>query len=122
MFRFAARREVFWPVHVRVPCDYGKPREEQFTARFRLLTEPERELLQQALREGSWNGARGIVEEHVVGWEEIVDEATGEPLPFTPEILHAVLDQPYVLAAALDALGECSRGAAAKNSDAGSAG
>jgi hypothetical protein len=119
MFRFAAQREVLWPVTVSVPVDGGvAPTELQI--RYRLLTRSELADLGERLR-ATEGGERalmatldGLLAARITGWEGIADES-GAPLPFTPETLAAVLDVPYLREAIEAGLYAASRGALAKN-------
>jgi hypothetical protein len=103
VLRINKSREVWWPAKINVPEDDGKTR--AFDARLRIRIPSGTEPAQSD---------REFVEQHVIGWEQVSDEA-GNALPFTPENLSAALDIPYVLAGFARALVECSRGIAAKN-------
>ena len=144
MFKFAVNRQVLWPVVVHIPRDDGSGEglEAQVKIRYRLLTQAEltaraREDLESARVVG---GDQTVVEgllaqisperieqrlqelkDRITGWEDFADEQ-GEPLPFTPENLAAVLDVPYLRGPIERGLVEASQGARAKNSSPGSAG
>jgi hypothetical protein len=55
-----------------------------------------------------------VLGERITGWEGIGDE-DGTPLPFNPQTLAAVLDEPYLRQPIEDGLYAASRGALAKN-------
>lgn len=123
MFRFAKNREVMWPVTINVPADGGGVIEVKISVRYKLLTRAEmREAVGAAQKAGGNATAEDMrkddawLAERITGWEDVVDDSTGDPLAFTPDNLAALLNEPYVAAAIGAGLWEASRGAAAKNS------
>lgn len=120
---------VTWPVKVAVPADEGKVEDVSIKVRLRLLQDStlKDDMAAIGLALAMPNGA-GItealvnqaaltlgdkVEEHVLGWEGVVQE-DGAPMPFTPENRKAVLNLIFVRRAILGALLRASRGEAAE--------
>lgn len=83
--------EVWWPVRVEFPGDGGaEPQIAEFEMKFR--TPKHSEFTQTAE-----DGKRGIrIEDYILDWRGIQDD-TGAGLPFSPERLEALLDDPYIL-------------------------
>lgn len=132
LLRVAKNREVLWPIKVSVPIDGGKLEEVSAKVRYKLLNQDEMgewasaemEMLRdsddiekalarispQALAE-----RRAKLAERITGWEEIVDDDSGEPIPFSHETLLDLLTAPYIYAGFHRGLLDASRGAVAKN-------
>jgi hypothetical protein len=109
MFKLAKQREVLWPVTVTVPVDGGVEKVE-IQVRYRLLTRSE----MLALRDEGEQALEGLVRERVTGWDGVAD-ASGEPLPFSPETLEQALDNLAFFQAVSVGLLFASQGALAKN-------
>lgn len=126
MFRFAKSREVLWPVTINVPVDGGGVSEAKIRVRYKLLSRTEMREAVNIARKADGNATEEQVKQdeawladRITGWEDVVDDATGDALAFTPDNLAALLEESYVAAAISAGLWEASRGAAAKNSSLG---
>lgn len=95
--------EALWPVTVQVPVDGGKTEDQEFTVKFRLLSDEEFEAAQQ-----DPEPAKALMRRAV---SEIVD--AGEAV--TAELLEKLLSRGYVRLALNKAYGQFSMGIAAKN-------
>jgi len=118
MFRLAKQREVLWPVTVQVPAD-GGPQPVEIQIRYRLLRRSEladmhARIVASAEANTLLADLDAVLGERITGWEGIGDE-DGTPLPFNPQTLAAVLDEPYLRQPIEDGLYAASRGALAKN-------
>lgn len=108
MFKFAAKRQVRWPVKIKVPQDGGGVDEATVTLQFELLTRSE----YRGLEGSSPEEIEAVLRGKIKGWQDVCD-ADGNPIDFTPENLDAFLDVPYVERAVSVALMGASAGAAA---------
>lgn len=120
MFKYVRDRTITVPVTVSEPSD-GGARKVTLRVKYRLLTNSQFEEFSMRLREipdDEISAKKRIIEDlllnHIVGWEDIVDES-GAPIPYSTEMLRALLDLPYVREALEAGLYSESRGAAAKN-------
>lgn len=89
MFTLALRAEFTHPVTVMTPVDGGH-REDTFRARFAVVSAEEQADLLAANDDGET-----FLRKIVVGLEDIVD-AEGKPVPFSPELLTAMLGLRWV--------------------------
>lgn len=96
-----------WPVTVSVPVDGGKFKKETFTVTFRKIG---RSKFSELVEEGENTLVHAIVED----WEGVKDE-DGDEVPFNEETASALLDDPFVLRALIDAYADSFQGAQAKN-------
>lgn len=110
MFKFAAKRQVRWPVKIKVPQDGGGVDESTVTLQFELLTRSE----YRALEAATPDEIEATLRSKIKGWQDVCD-SDGTPLDFTPENLERFLDASYVERAVSVALMGASAGAAAKN-------
>lgn len=132
MFKFAKNREVLWPVEVSSPVDGGSVDKFVVKICYKLLTQSEistrvRDEMDMMRHADDIDKSMASISEtelakrnqdlmdHIVGWEDIADADSGEPLPFTPENVAAVLDLPYARPAIGKGLLDASRGAPVKN-------
>lgn len=119
MFKIVKDTFYPFPVDVKIPNDRlpGQFVTHRFDVQFRVLSTSERDqLLQQAV--GGFDKA--LVERVVCGWAdgEIVD-AEGAPMPFTPENLALVCEDPRVLGAIVEAYRRSVQGEAVQHRRAG---
>jgi hypothetical protein len=119
-FRYIKDRSVTVPVTVSEPSD-GGAQKVTMRVRYRLLTNSQFEEFHRRLREApdeDISAKKRIIDEvlikHIVGWDDVLDES-GAPLAFSPEVLRALLDLPYLREALEAGLYSESRGASAKN-------
>lgn len=93
-------------VTVEYPIEDGKTQRAKFFARFKRLKQEEIEDLLKRAREARAND-RQILEEVLVGWKGVQDEA-GEEIPFTPENMATVMNvypmQPATVRAFFDSV------------------
>lgn len=118
MFKFAKQKRVLWPVWISEPCDDGSGNTEdrEIKILFELMTRSEaREV------EADLDKANDVLPAKIKGWEGIVNEK-GDPVPFQPDNLAALLDVPYIERALAIGLIQASNGAPGKNLKAGSGG
>ena len=99
------RVEADWPVIVPVPQDGGKLQEQTLQVRFQLLDESEEKEI-----DAGEDAGRERIRRAVLGF------AGSEQAEFTPELLEAMLNRPYVRLALNKAYAEFSVGVAPKNS------
>jgi len=92
-----------WPVKIAMPAEGGFA-EHRCRAVFRLVAEPRRKQLA-----ATDDGLRTIMAEAVVELLDIVDEA-GAPVPHSPALLAAVLDNPWIRGGLVTAYGEALSG------------
>lgn len=112
-------RKLLYPVAVDLLKNDGSGETStfEFKALFRLLTGDEL----VALPKMSVDEAEKLFRDRIVGWEGIED-ANGNPLPYSGESLKAVLAIPAIERALAGALYKASQDVPAKNSSTGSAG
>lgn len=110
MFKFAEKRQVWWPVKIEAPADGGTTEEKNVEVLFELFTRSE---ARAAIE--SRATAEAVIAK-VRDWRNM-ERDDGAPLPCTPDIVRALFDHFYIERAFSDALMAASRGeAAAKNS------
>lgn len=98
-------------VIVKIPNERGSWDEHRFKARFKLLPISEVKRLQ-----ADDEFAHNLLREVVLGWFDDVQDANGDPIPFSVEARDMMLDVPPVSAALLEAyLKGVNGGARAKN-------
>jgi hypothetical protein len=121
MFRLAKDRIVLWPVTLVVPAD-GGPQLVPVQVAYRLLTSADEHVWRDALEAAITSDQREadrlvatLLEQRVTGWSDIVDDADGQPIPYSSEALASLLDLPYVRDGLLLGLFSASHGAAPKN-------
>lgn len=112
MFKFAHKRQVWWPVKIRAPKGdgSGEVEEHRIEVLYELLGGKEAAALQDI--EGAEADAQVLGK--IKGWKDVVS-ADGEPLEFTAENLAALADVPYIAKALGFGLLQASVGAPAKN-------
>lgn len=110
MFKFAEKRQVWWPVKIEVPADGGTTDTKEIDVLFELFTKSE------AREAATAASATEAIIAKVRDWRDMTrDDDT--PLPCTPDIVRALFEHPYIERAFTAALMAASRGeAAAKNS------
>lgn len=135
MFKLSKERKVWWPVRLPVSNEAGEVSTTVIRAQFTLLKADELAAMRgntlQQVQEGAT--ATGSIESiidrinaaerdmtarvaaHVSDWRGVVDQDSGDELPFTPEALALALEYADVRQAFSVALREASTGAAAKN-------
>lgn len=111
MFKFAQKRQVRWPVTLKVPQDDGGVDEIRVTMQFELLARSE----VRALESSTPDEIEATLLAKIKGWGGEICDSDGNPLEFTPDNLRAFLDAPYVERAVSMALLQASVGAPAKN-------
>lgn len=118
MFKFAKQKRVLWPVWISEPADdgSGSTDDKQIKVLFELMTRSEARNVEADL-----DKANDVLPAKIKAWEGIVDDC-GEPVPFSPGNLAAILDVPYIERALAIGLIQASNGAPAKNLKAGSDG
>lgn len=94
-----------WPVRVSVPLNGGKVEVQEFSIRFRLVSDEELEALGQGVE-----GAKASLRAVIVGFGK------DETADLTEALLEKMLDRAYVRSALNTAYGEFALGIAAKNS------
>lgn len=108
---FVLRKEETYefPVDVKLPNPRipGQFVVNRFHAVFRALpVDQARALLREAdkarERGEHWTGDKDTIREVLAGWRDVQGEA-GEELPFSPETLEHMLDNPFALAALMEA-------------------
>lgn len=110
MFKFADKRQVWWPVKIEAPADGGTLEEKNIEVLFELFTKSEA----RAAVEGGTTAEAVIAK--VRNWRNMGRD-DGAPLPCTPDIVRALFEHFYVERAFTAALMAASRGeAVAKNS------
>lgn len=110
MFKLAQQNEVLWPVTVQVPQDGGTTKAVEISVRYRLLTKTDARDM-KAMDDAASEQA---LLSHITGWEGVADMA-GNPVPFTPDNLAALVEHDYVARAIVLGLYQASKGAPAKN-------
>jgi hypothetical protein len=99
-----AKFEADWPVLVNVPQDGGGVDEQEFMARFRLLSEDETKAI-----DSEKEPQKALLRAAVVGF------GRGEEQAFSPELLEKMMGRPYVRAALAKAYVQFSLGVSPKN-------
>lgn len=107
-FAFVKEPRVWWPVSVQVPADGGATAEQKFEVRFRILPMSRFEELNR-------QGATVLLKDVVENWRGVIDEFNGDPLPFDPAALAALVDLPFVARALSLAYAEAMLTGARKN-------
>jgi hypothetical protein len=148
MFRYAPKGKVFWPVtfvsrdpeggeliEERAYIFYSPLGRKARKARDKRLTAALMSGLSSASAVPTVNDVQKLTDgvekltnendeeliANIHGWKDMID-ADGNPLPFSKEVLLAMLDDDPLYNAFAKGLDECSRGAHAKNSSPGPAG
>lgn len=133
MLRVSKKREVLYPVTVRQLKGDGSGDviDAEIKIRYRLLTKTE---IQERVREDLARGQNSrevllngydakrikeywqFVTDHVTGWEGVVDDETGEDIPFSRDAFKALLDSSVAFSEAVDTgLWQASREVPPKN-------
>lgn len=107
--QLAQKRVVKWPVTVRVPVDGGRYREEQFTAHFLIVKQSKVDEMELE------NIDFSLVDEALVGWSEVEDPDTKEPVPFSEEAKATAIDDPCIRRGLITAYGEAVKGRKGKS-------
>ena len=94
--------EAVWPVTVDVPVDGGKVEKQEFSVKFRMLTDDEVKVTDEQPVPG-----KALLRIAVVGLDGEVE--------FTPELLEKLISWPYVRLAMQNAYRQFAVGIAAKN-------
>lgn len=133
MFKLAKDRKVWWPVRLPTVNEQGEVAHVTIRAQFVLLKADELMQLRIApLQQVQDAGATSVdaiidrinsaerdmatrVAAHTVDWDGVVDQDSGEPVPFGPDALALAMDYADVRQAFATALREASTGAAPKN-------
>lgn len=104
MFKLSDAPDTYtWPVVVEIPADGGNYREARFTARFQLQPQDVvDEVLQKIRDEDDQDEDTDLAVKLLVGWED-VQGADGQPLVYSDESKHALLNIPYVRGAVVRA-------------------
>ena len=111
MFKFAEKRQVWWPVKIEVPADGGTTYTKEIDVLFELFTKSE---ARAAVESGTT--AEAVIAK-VRDWRKMDPGADDAPLPCTPDIVRALFEHYYIESAFISALMAASRGeAVAKNS------
>ena len=123
MLKFSKNPTFAFPVIVQVPQDGGGKAAVQFTALFRVAsTDRIDELSKVGAGSGSLHAVArssalaveaAILQEVVVGWEQVQDE-TGAEMPFSDENLKALAGVPYIRSALFEAYHKAIDGRAAQ--------
>lgn len=94
MFKLNSKptKTYFAPVAVAFPLDVDKYHEENFVAEFKRLTRDEVAAIEKDSGGDTAKFVRGVM----VGWRDVTDEETGEPVPFSPAALDMMLQAPPV--------------------------
>src|SRR5687768_9354403 len=96
---------VLWPVKVYYPSDEGDGAVKHETIK----------VLFKTAKTSQLNGDElSLLRDHVKGWENIVDQH-GNAVAYSPDMLNALLEVPYLAVAFMVGLTQCSRGYPAKN-------
>lgn len=99
-------------VHVRFPAEDGVEFEEvSFTAHFEALTTEEAEEFDMRNREGREVFLRRVLK----GFDGVIDDATGAPLPVTPENIDLLIRDSFVSPALIQTFIATMAGAPRKN-------
>ena len=96
-----------WEVKVEVPVDGNQFETQAFEAVFKKIS-------RSAFNNLVDKGDDALVDEILLGWEGINDEA-GKPVTFTEKNKKQLCDDPYVLRGLIQAYADSVTGAAAKN-------
>lgn len=130
MFRFANQSRVFWPVELASRGADGEPVTATAYIGYRILTDDELDARNDEslrlfrstdidIRIADGNALKkankALLRERVFGWRDVVDN-DDKLLPFSAEMLDAMLADPLLFKALLHGLFEASRGAKEKNS------
>lgn len=110
MFKLTDKREIWWPVKIRVPESDGntvKYSTHRVRVKFKLLGRQQLESIRTGDMEIDWP-------EIIVDWDGFAD-AEGNPLECTPENIEAVTDLVYVSRALMEAFVEAQAGGSIKN-------
>lgn len=111
-WQFAPHRIVKWPARIAMAQDGGTVTEATCVLHVRLLTPAEWASVEQGT--ATSDAIRDLVLSHVVGWDDVTDE-TGAIIPFSAEVLRAILDaDTRFLLGAARALAEATQQAAPK--------
>lgn len=108
MFKIAQSRTHTSPVLFKIPADGGTYQSNSFMVEFKRLSVAE---MKQLPQEGT---DADIARRVVVGWNE-VEDANGQPLPFSSDALEKLLDIVGVAPAIVRTFFECVSGAQEKN-------
>lgn len=112
MFKFAHKRQVWWPVAIKAPKDDGSGDCEEHVIKvlYELMTITESRQQESLTPEEQ----SAVLRDKVKGWQDVCD-AAGEPIDFSHDTLAAVLDVPYIERAIALGLLQATIGAPAKN-------
>lgn len=96
MFRIPKEKVVTVPVAINVPQDDGKYKAHKVNVTYQILPQTEVEAMQEASASG--DGEQDLLKRVVRNVEPLEDES-GSPLTWSPEVRDALLNWPYVRAA-----------------------
>jgi hypothetical protein len=91
MFDFQPNPTFAWPVRVVLPQADGGTKEESFTATWQAQPSDELRAFQAAHPKGA---VAALLEKALKGWSEI--NVNGAALPYTPENVAMLADQPFI--------------------------
>lgn len=114
MFVIAQKPTYTIPVKVLIPSDKGKTTSHTFTAEFRRMSMREIEEMNARLKEQTITDTQ-LLQDVMVGWGEDVQDADGNPLPFTERNFEALLDVYPTRGTLVKAFMESLSSASAKN-------
>ncbi|HSV27963.1 MAG TPA: phage tail assembly chaperone [Candidatus Omnitrophota bacterium] len=124
-FVFVKNKEVTWPVTVRVPGDAGTVSTQTFKATFQILDRDRVDELGKQARANQTLAASIsetvdtevdvlVLLEATKGWEGVEDQSK-QAIPFSDEMLRALVGVPYVRQAMFEAYTHAAQGRKAKN-------
>lgn len=108
MFKFQKIPRVQWPVDLAVPTDGGDVVYKPITVSYKLIGHAR-------FKELGDENDLALLKEVVIGWKGIEDE-DGNPLLFTPENLHDLLQHAFIRLPLFAGYMQASSAAPAKNS------
>jgi hypothetical protein len=89
-FKLVQHLEINWPVSVESPVNGGKTERSEFTAKFKVLTDPEFEKLAKTAKTDV-----DLVNGFLLGWSGLLDESDQEIL-YSAANIKALLGFPFV--------------------------
>lgn len=109
MFKISTRPRIRQRVKLNIEVD-GEQQDHSFTATYQLV--PMSETVEAALNTDE--GQQAFIRKAVVGLDDLVDKDE-KPVPFTPELLGALVDRPEVRVALVTGYFEAAKAATSGN-------